>query len=87
MRILVVDDRCLQQFVAMHGTQILVHFISHISHKGKQRFVIPAYRLFAVRSTIVKDGSRPSARIRDSSLYKVYTEFLGMSWGVLPRIA
>lgn len=72
------DYRWFQQFIAMQGTRVLTQYISYISRKGKQRFVPPASCLFA-RLIGLKDGSRPSIRIRDTSLHKTDTEFPGMS--------
>jgi hypothetical protein len=62
------NDRWFQQFVAIRGTRVLAQYLLYLSSKGKQRFVSYFYRHFA-RSTVLKDGSRPSAGIRDSSLY------------------
>jgi hypothetical protein len=39
---ILVDDRWFQQFIAMQGTRVLTQFISHISHKEKQRCVLAA---------------------------------------------
>jgi hypothetical protein len=35
MEILIVDHKWLQQLIAMKGMQVLVQFISHMSHKGE----------------------------------------------------
>jgi cytokinesis protein len=83
--ILLVDDRWFQQFIAIQGTRVLTQFISYLSRKGKQRFVLSACCLF-VCSTIVKDGGRPSAGIRDTSLYKADIELLGTSWSILLNV-
>jgi hypothetical protein len=56
------NDRWFQQFVAIRGTAVLAQYISFLSRKGKQRFVLSFYYHFA-RSTVLKDGSRPSAGI------------------------
>ena len=56
------NDRWFQQFVAIRGTRVLAQYISYLSSKGKQRFVLLFYHYFP-RSTVLKDGSRPSAGI------------------------
>jgi hypothetical protein len=56
------NDRWFQQFVAIRGTRVLAQYISYLSSKGRQRFVLTFYHYFA-RSTVLKDGSRPSAGI------------------------
>jgi len=62
MKFLFVYIRWFQQFVAIRGPRVLAQFLSYISSKGKQRFVLSSYHRFA-RPTVPKDGSRPSTRI------------------------
>jgi hypothetical protein len=57
-KVLVVGDRWLQQFIAMKGMQVLVQFISHMSRKGEQRFVMSSC-LHLFRSTIPQ-GRKPT---------------------------
>jgi hypothetical protein len=46
MKVHLVEDRWVQQFIAMQGTRVLTQFISYISRKGKQRFVLSPCRFF-----------------------------------------
>ena len=41
------NDRWFQQFVAIRGTRVLAQYISYLSSKGKQRFVLSFYHYFA----------------------------------------